>query len=118
MLYVGDSLSVVAAYEPQNPNQENIATRWSLNGEDITILSFEDAIRIDGREYLRYIITNVGVVGYVYRAVDSYEEHRIASSTCSNRLAHLFLCKLIIYYVVGVNMTMRIIDCHSYLNLL
>ena len=74
MLYVGDSLSVVAAYEPQNPNQENIATRWSLNGEDITILSFEDAIRIDGREYLRYIITNVGVVGYVYRAVDSYEE--------------------------------------------
>ena len=45
-----------------------------LNGEDITITSFEDTIRINGRQYLRYFITSVGVVGYVYRAVDSYEE--------------------------------------------
>ena len=73
MLYVGDTLSVIAAYEFENPNQETAGTRWSLNGEDISIGSFS-LIIINGRQYTQYVISNSGISGYVYRAVDSNEE--------------------------------------------
>ena len=73
MLYVGDSLSVNATYEFQNPNQETVAARWRLNGVDISV-GFLGAVSINGRQYVRYAIITFGISGSVYRATGSNEE--------------------------------------------
>ncbi|KAI6645895.1 hypothetical protein LOD99_13153 [Oopsacas minuta] len=69
----GQSLTVIATYEFQNPNQESIDTRWSYNGMLITS-TFISTGTILGNPFNIYVITNPGITGYIYRAVNSNEE--------------------------------------------